>query len=81
MTSVSTVNTDVVGSYSVTYSVSDTNGNAAAEPVKNSECGGHDETGDHTAGRVSTETVEAKGNLHGRGSQRKRHAGGKFDRK
>ncbi len=32
--SVSTVNTDAVGSYSVTYSVSDSNGNAAVEVVR-----------------------------------------------
>ena len=34
VTSVSTVNTDAVGSYSVTYSVSDANGNAAADVVR-----------------------------------------------
>ena len=33
VTSVSTVNTDAIGSYTVTYSVSDANGNAAADPV------------------------------------------------
>jgi hypothetical protein len=34
VTSVSTVNTEVVGSYKVTYSVSDANGNAAVEVVR-----------------------------------------------
>ena len=34
VTKVSTVNTDAVGSYSVTYSVSDANGNAAVEVVR-----------------------------------------------
>ena len=34
VTSVSTVNTDMVGSYSVTYSVSDADGNAAADVIR-----------------------------------------------
>ena len=33
VTSVNTVNTDAVGSYTMTYSVSDANGNAAADSV------------------------------------------------
>ena len=33
VTSVSTVNTDAIGSYTVTYSVSDTSSNAAADSV------------------------------------------------
>ena len=60
VTSVSTVNTDAIGSYSVTYSVSDTNGNAAADVVRTVS------VVDTTKPVITllgdaTETVEAKG--------------------
>ena len=60
VTSVSTVNTDVVGSYTVTYSVSDANGNAAADVVRT--VGVVDTTKPViTLLGNATETVEAKG--------------------
>ena len=41
VTSVSTVNTDAVGNYTVTYSVSDANRQCCRLGGKNGECGGH----------------------------------------
>ena len=57
------MNTDVVGSYTVTYSVSDANGNAAANVVRT--VGVVDTTKPViTLLGSATETVEAKGTLY-----------------
>ena len=61
VTSVSTVNTDAVGSYSVTYSVSDANGNAAANVVRTVSVVDTTKPVITLLGNA-TESVEAKGN-------------------
>ena len=58
--SVSTVNTDMVGSYSVTYSVSDANGNAADSVVRTVSVVDTTKPVITMLGNA-TETVEAKG--------------------
>ena len=49
--SVSTVNTDAVGSYSVTYSVSDAQWQRSRTGGKNGEGSGYNQAGDHAAGQ------------------------------
>ena len=74
VTSVSTVNTDVVGSYTVTYSVSDANGNAAEDVVRTVSVVDTTKPVITLLGNA-TETVESQGYLHRCGSQCERHPG------
>ena len=74
VTSVSTVNTDVVGNYSVIYSVSDVNGNAADSVVRTVS------VVDTTKPLITllgnaTETVEAKGTYADAGASASDHPG------
>ena len=64
-----------VGSYSVTYSVSDANGNAAADSAVRTVSVVDTTKPVITLLGNAIETVEAKGTYHRRRSQRKRHSG------
>ena len=68
VTRVSKVKTDAVGSYTVTYSVRDTNGNSADSVVRTVKCGGHDEASDHPSGLCYRDSG-SQGHLHRRRGQ------------
>ena len=68
------MNTDAVGSYSVTYSVSDANGNAAADVVRTVNVLDTTKPLITLLGKRHGDRG-SQGHLHGRRSKRNRHPG------